>query len=206
MKSWTVRRIFPFLLVQVQTSRPKQERCSFPLFRSAFCIQFGFVDETLVLYSRLPQKGDERFPLPAHPEPSHTMEDPAVQHNIYNHMASAVEETQTYCSACPPRRLFASYLQYVYTLGRYFVILDKEKWEKWNKNQKIEKKTWLSKGPGLNLPQNNGAQRTRAKTGKFRSIRDIIHSIIFHSVRIPIKPDKTRYFSNITTPDYLDKV
>lgn len=194
MKSWTVQRIFPFLLVKVQTSRPKQERCSFPLFRSAFCIQFGFGDETLVLYSRAPLKGDERVPLPAHPDSSHTMEDPAVQHNIHNHMASTVEETQTYCSACPPRRLFASYLQYVYILGRYFVILDKEKWEKWNKNQKIEKKNWLSRGPGLNLPQNNGAQRTRAKTGKLvRSIRRIIHSITFHSVRISIKLNPERF-------------
>lgn len=117
----------PLPISKVQTSRPKQERCSFPLFWSAFCIQFGFGDETLVLYSRAPLKGDERFSLPAHPDSSHTMEDPAVQHNIHNHMASAVEETQTYCSACPPRRLFASYLQYVYTLKRYFVILDKEK-------------------------------------------------------------------------------
>lgn len=91
-----------------------------------------------VLYSHAPVKGDCSLVL-AHPESSQTTLNLAVLNNVQNRTVTAAVRFQTLCfrlqALRPPGRLFASYLQYVYSMARSFTILDKEIWKITNRQE-----------------------------------------------------------------------
>lgn len=102
------------------------------LSKSAFRFIFRSRDEPQVFFTLARPQKDDCILLPAHPRTyrTHDKKSPRLNTMFIIIWFLWKPRSQTYCSHWPPRRLFASYLQYVYSMGRGFVKTEKEIWKK----------------------------------------------------------------------------